>query len=320
VRVVLAVVGGLLAVSGAGATGFGGASGAPRVDPPTHVGGVYAIAADTRGVWAGSWSDLYRLDPHTGRLVATIQLQSQWISGLLVYGTYVWVGMSGVYGNEVQRVSIARNLPVGRPLPVPAVTATYDLVGVGGRIYANGGMVIDARTGSVIRRATKFGWSPVLSGGTVWATQYRGASSYLERIDREGRTIGAGTRIPWGAVTGGAGSLLVYADPRAASRRRLIRFDPRTGRCLGSTPLRVRPFTQSQEHTGAFAAARGAFWVSSVRDNSVWAIDPKTGHILAHMHVRGGPFQMAFSGRNLWVADRYIGSITRIHLSAKGPP
>jgi YVTN family beta-propeller protein len=240
-----------------------------------------AIAVDERALWVarGASGDLAgpredavtRIDPATGRTVATIRVRRAPLDIAATPGA-VWVTNSGG-GHGVTRIDPRTNRPTGRPIVTGAGPLSL-AVGGGSLWVANH----DARTVTRIDQASGKVMAdiPVPSephrvaygAGAAWVGNWHDNS--VSRIDPATNRV-VGSPIPVGVHAGnlavGVGGVWVTSDYRvnaAAEDVVVVRIDPRTNRVVETIAVGGHPID--------VAATEDAVWVSVADPGTVLRI------------------------------------------------
>jgi YVTN family beta-propeller protein len=92
------------------------------------------------------------------------------------------------------------------------------------------------------------------------------------------------------------GVLVIRSDqaPAAAPISSLVRIDPAANAVTASYPVPA--------HLGSVTVAGGRVWVSSLRDGSLWRLEPAAGEV-QHFTTTGEPRDLAALGDKLYVAS-----------------
>jgi DNA-binding SARP family transcriptional activator/ABC-type transport system substrate-binding protein len=135
--------------------------------------------------------------------------------------------------------------------------------------------------------------------GAVWVASTGGPS--VTRVDATTDAILQVIRLD------GIPSALAFVD-RALwigdpTDQELLRIDPASGDVKRVT-VGVQP--------SAVVAGGGMLWVAGYDSGSVLEIDPRSGLLVATMHVGQGPAALVFSNGSLWVANRLDGTVSRV--------
>jgi len=112
------------------------------------------------------------------------------------------------------------------------------------------------------------------------------------------------------ALAQGDGAAYVTDDRRDL----LLRFDPGSGRVVGSVHLAGRP-------TAMVLDGRD-LWVADMVDNQVVEVDARTLHVVRSVGVPAGPSGLAVLGPHVWVTSVVAGEVTAVdtRTGAAGTP
>jgi hypothetical protein len=262
---VVAGHGGVWASSESGGAATGGSAVVWRIDPvtttagsPLSVGsGAQGIAVAAGGVWTASPDGTTRLDPKTGKVVATIRdARGSEIEGA---GSSIWVGQT--------RIDPATNTVAASGSFDGFVTA----IGAEGT-WARSDVVerVEPRTGKVLAVLRRRGFTPnavAVGGGSAWvayASRTEWETTAVVRIDPStnrfaGKPIVLRGRVP-SALVYAAGSLWLLAHNEEERGARLTQIDPDAGRAVGE-PLRLTGGTP-----GLMTAAGRTLWIAEDLD------------------------------------------------------
>jgi streptogramin lyase len=232
------------------------------------------VAVGLGAVWVSSdGGRLYRIDPGSNRVVATILVGGP-IEGVATGGGYVWVTRPTEGDGELIRVNPATNRVTGAPIdagPGP-IAALY---GFGALWVTNSSpssvVRVDPSTGTV---STMGFTGRVAAGyGSLWAT----SDDSLVRADPKTGHPTATVRVPRAqAVAVGQGRVWVLASAKSSSPRlfypvkntaALWEIDPMNNRIVG------RPLRLGALQPLALAVGGGAVWVADYNSGSVTRFD-----------------------------------------------
>jgi hypothetical protein len=274
------------------------------------------LVAGPGGVWAltryrgGERSQLVRMDPRTGAVVAAIPVGLNAGSVRLDDDGSVWVVRQGASpgSGELLRVSPDSNavswtvpLPAVAPGAVEAVLAAYGSVWIAdssGRLLRAGGVsgrVVEVLPAGQVPRIGRL----AAAGGWIWAATARGLLRLDPRDGNPTRTVSdprLRAALPASGLAGGAGALWVVGG--AATGQRLLRLDPDSGRvqasiALGGVPAGTPPpVVATVEQT--VAVRRGPVLV---------LVDAGADRIRARVTLPGDG-AMAAGGGAVWAVDR----------------
>jgi hypothetical protein len=297
-----------------------GASGLdPRVRqaiPLRHCAVACDLVAGPGGVWTltryrgGQRSQLVRVDPRTGAVVAAIPVGLNAGSVRLGDDGAVWVVRQGPSpgGGELLRVNPGSNavswtvpLPAVPPGAVEAVLAAYGSVWIAdssARLLRAGGVsgrVVEVVPAGQVPRIERL----AAAGGWIWAATARG----LLRLDpRDGNPTRTApdprvrAALPAGGLAGGAGALWLVGG--AATGQRLLRLDPDSGRVAASIALGGVP-----AGTPPPAVATVGQTVAVRRGAVLLLVDAGADRIRARVTLPGDGAMTAGAGA-VWAVDR----------------
>ncbi len=225
---------GSLWIAGAGSPPSGGKSQAvvERIDPSTNsiidrvdLGGTSAadVAVDSTGVWVAIFgptdtsTEVVRIDPATGEVVATIPLESQYVRSIFALEGSVIVEERETHGDTVGDTFLTQIDPATNQT-VATIDLNVALGGSDGDLWAvtNGGILkLDPATGTIMQA-----WSSAHIGGVVrpaqdgvWMLSLSDQSAF--RFDPNNAVIDAAIEMKQDlvdlAVTRGAVWILTYS-------------------------------------------------------------------------------------------------------------
>jgi streptogramin lyase len=293
----------------------------PRPAPPlagvsrTHLnhGGTFP-AAGYGAIWVTGQGVIYRVDPATAQILATIA-----IPGIGFKQSHIATGAGAVWatGRDRRRFGVYRIDPRHNrvtafirlpPTPV-VITVAYDRVWVD-EPRAGPAMVfrIDPRTNRVsgppIEVGTGGGWM-VAGFGALWVTNGDSNGS-VSRIDPAAGTVTRTlTNIPDGTAVG-SGSLWGTGNHGG-----IVRVDPVTGRVTAA----IRSLNNAVNVT--FWA--GSAWVSADPPGTLIRVDPASNQITGTATPAGtSPTYITAAPSGLWVVDFTAGDLLHLaHASSR---
>jgi len=247
-------------------------------------GNVAAVTATAAGdaVWAAHGCAVFRVDPHTNQVVATVGLppipDGCWVAGMAAGAGALWVSQSGArlvrIDPRVNRVVATVPLP---QLATPAATAG----GVWGvccwsginSAYPAGWLVrVDPATNRVVARIRLGGLPTAVGVGSsgVWVT---GAGGPIWRVDPGSGRVVATVRVPGGlgglpgrpGPLGEVGEVLVGAAAVWVSNPasgQVLRVDPARNRLVGAASTHDASIVGAQVGP-SLVAAGGRVWATS---------------------------------------------------------
>lgn len=265
------------------------------------------ITEDAAWVSNGPKNTLHRLDPKTNQVAATIDVGKKPCSGLAAGFGSIWV--PNCIDKTVSRVDIATNtvtatIPVGPAESEGGITASKDAIwlpsdkkGILSRI--------DPKTNKVVAEIEIAPGSPaaVFGDGAIWVSSNEG--SVVTRVDAKSNkvtdTIAVGPKPRF--LTFGAGSVWTLNQGDGT----VSRIDAKTRKVIATievgvpggggeiaygegyiwltvfqiplTQIDPRSNTVVKQWTGpggdAVRVGHGSVWLSNLREQNLWRIDPK---------------------------------------------
>ena len=274
----------------------------------THLSrGITKLAAGYGGVWVIGPGVLYRVDPATARVAATIPVPGtgEKLSDIATGAGAVWVtgqrdGRFGVYRIDPRDNRVTSFIRL-QPTPT-GITVAYGRVWVTEPKPGPGVVVrIDPRTNQVSGPAIRVGADPgriVAGAGALWLA----SGSDTRWLSRINPATGVVTRIlvnMENVDAAGAGSLWVMPVPGGIQR-----VDPVTGRVTATIRL---------PHAARVTFWAGAAWASAQPPGSIVRIDPASNRIAGPAVPAGAtPIYIAAGPGGLWVANFDTGDL--LHL------
>jgi len=275
-RGLLLLVGGLLVLAGGVAAG---------VIELTSRGGA--------GVVATSANSLAAIDAKNANVLAAPQVGDT-PTAVAVGSGAVWVLNAGE--QTLSRVdprsrTVVRTIPVGSPPSDVAVgagslwvtTSDFRVVRIDPASGAVLRTIVLPRSSNPLARGTAAAWV-ASNGAAVWAT---GDGSVVRLRPSLLRLFPGGPGCCNGIAIG-------YGSVWASDDAGITRIDARTGARQGRISL---AFPASRLAVGA-----GAVWAIDANGRSVWAVDPRTDHVLRSIDVGTNPQGVAVGGGSVWVA------------------
>ena len=291
-----------------------------------------SLLAAEGSVWVAAYEEgggkLFRIDPTTSEVVATIALEAvpAWEvggRGMAAGAGAVWV-TGGAEEAILQRIDPASNKVVAA-IPLGGrwgADVAVDDKGVWVSIFGLGGRVSVVRVDPVTKRVVvtipvEGDWLREIFtlDGTVLVRSLVGkrgtlTEAVLTVIDPTGNRVVASRRMDeaLGPLAAWDGFVL------AGSGRKLVRIDPRTGRPLGE-PLPVRKGVSST----SLVPDEGGIWFLGYDPDdervpaTVDRLDAEAGKIDVSVDPPESPIAMAIAYRSIWLLN-YEGSLTRIEL------
>lgn len=263
----------------------------------------------TAGVWVTN-SDiakpvLYRIDPATNQIVATIGLNSL-SKGMAVAGSSIWLSDYG--GDKVVRVDAVTNkivatVKVGKA--PGAVTVGHGSIWVAN---SNEGSVsrIDPATNKVI--STIKVTNSLLTGICVFdnAVWVASTNMIVSRLDPSNNTVTGtiGVRANPTGIAGGFGSLWV-GDPMG---KKVLRLDPAAAKVAT---------TIQTGNTHNILVADGVVAASNSAEGNVVFIDPQDNKVVNQVEVGKNLGSLAFGYGSVWAVNTKNNMIYRIDTISK---
>jgi streptogramin lyase len=275
----------------------------------THLNrGVTKLAAGYGSVWVIGAGAIYRVDPATAAIVATIPVPGtgQKLSGIATGAGAVWVTSEaphyGVYRIDPRHGRVTSFIRL-QPTPT-GIAVAYHWVWVIESKPGPGIVIrIDPRANHVSGPPIRIGISPgriVPGAGALWLTS-GSSNSWMSRINP---ATGVVTRVLANVENVdavGAGSLWVTPIHGGIQR-----VDPATGRVIATIRLR---------NAVRVTFWAGSVWASTEPPGALVRIDPASGRIVGKAVPAGtSPIYIAAGPSGLWVADFGIGDLLHFAL------
>jgi streptogramin lyase len=281
----------------------------PHADQTIRVGAApFNVAEGFGSVWVAVSSELVRLDPARGAVVARIELGSRpW--GVATGGGGVWV--ANQTDGTVTRVDPTTNAIVWRVRLDEAPGWIASPVGVaigGGSVWAADYVSdkiwrLDPATGAILGVA-HVGDEHEFVGfgeGGVWVPSEDGTVGRLDPASGTVTTlIAAGSDADFLGFSPGSVWVTNYRSEY------LWRIDPATGAVAAK--LRIGPGQQGVAFDGS------SLWVAMYDRAEVLRIDPTTGHVQLRVRVGVKPRGLVVSAGSVWVANATSGTVSRIRV------
>ena len=238
-----------------------------RLDRPfTHV------EVGFGAIWVAGQGALLRIDPHSNRVIAAIEVPGGAVRIVVAAGT-VWVTQ---YLPErdpdiVTRIDARTNRLLSPVVEAPHMSGAMcdglDAIWVSSSRSTVSR--IDPRSGAVTQRLHRVAIVQAVGGGSLWGTFADNAGEVVRRIDPGTGRVVAAIRIPHGRrMAFGLGTLWVAQEPRTMTPGgdepatmkpgKLYRIDPATNRVLG------RPVPMPGIGPTALAVGEGAVWAGEL--------------------------------------------------------
>ncbi|MDP9235759.1 MAG: hypothetical protein M3P01_14575 [Actinomycetota bacterium] len=286
--------------------------------------GITDVAVGADAVWVTGFGTLTRVDPASGRIVASIALRGLGdFSSVAVGAGSVWVtasetGFRGVYKIDPATNAIADRIPLSRnvlgiTVGAGSVWVTRTQMGLGKVIR------IDAHTDRVIGKPISVGVGPgpiLYAAGVVWVTNSDNGGS-VSKVDP---STGSVVRT-WGVAPNveafGSGSLW------GVGPNQIVRIDVHSGRELAETPLtRAAKVAFEDGRVWAITAPRSKSRTLYIPDprhpGTVVTIDPATNELSSHPVPYGKTAAyIAVRGAVAWIGDYNRQLLTRVEARRK---
>lgn len=218
----------------------------PRGAPPWWFTAPAQFTTSGDALWVGAHrsGEVYRVDPNTNDVVATVKIPGVAASSLAATDDSVWVGRCKFGDAGLVRISPATNRVVAT-VPGPAAC----------------GLAVD--------------------GAGVWATDSPRASIW--RIDPSTNAVAAKISLPRGAapiaLTTTPGSVWIVDVANGA----VLRLDEATGAVVARVSVGAAHGSSLADYAGAetITAGGGMVWVGNDVDDKLYRIDPQTNAVTA---------------------------------------
>ena len=277
-----------------------------RGGPPPLGGGAFAVGEGA--VWAMSnvQKTLFRIDPQTNAVVARIRAAPP--EDVAAGAGGIW--LSYPHEDMVKRVDPRTNKVTaairveGQPLgisvgPGAVWVATSGGPGVARIDPATNRVVMTARVAPRVACCSEH-MSLTAGAGGVWVAVPN--ANELVRIDPAGGRVVARVKLPYtpcgylvadrvGPWSAGGGCADVVAHIDA-----------------GTHKINSRVY---EPHPVGLGLANGSVWTAVIDSANVDRIDPRTGRVVARLHVGGVPVRLAVGFGSVWVNDDF-GRVLRI--------
>jgi hypothetical protein len=214
---------------------------------------INGLAVTSAAVWVAYGTTIARLDPHTLRVTASLQVTAAmtgvpltaWpVRGLAAGRDAIWVSLSSPSADllriDPSTARVTAVVPQPTVAPVAVGSSGVWVVCCGGETYLGGGQLarVDPATNRVTARIALPGFADAVGVGPsgVWV---RAAAGPVWRIDPATNRVAATVTVPHG-LGGGQGSVLVgrdavwVSDPSTGT---VLRIDPRSNRIAGRTEV-----------------------------------------------------------------------------------
>lgn len=268
-------------------------------------GGANFLTTGYGGVWVVGFGVIYRVDPATARIVATIPaLGAGDLSGIATGAGAVWVtsngGRVGVYRIDPRHNRVTSFIRL-QPNPV-GITVAHGRVWVTEPKPGPGIVLrIDPRTNRVSGPPIRVGPGPgsIVSGaGTLWVTDM----DYVSRINPATGAVANARGGPWGGADSLGNAKISKVDAVGAGSlwttgiNVVQRVDPGNGHVTAAIPV---------PNAWQVIFWHGAAWaLTSARSGSgaIVGIDPASNRVAGRaVPFRGAPAAIAAGPTGLWV-------------------
>jgi DNA-binding beta-propeller fold protein YncE len=262
-------------------------------------GGAFTVGEGAVWAMSDATSTLLRIDPSRDAVVARIHVSPSYAAA--AGGGAVWI--SHPEENTVTRIdpktnTVSATIHIRGQLAGVAVTpgAVWVADPSGPRV-----MRIDPATNKVVatirigpnRECCAEHMSLTAGSDAVWVSNNAGYR--VVRIDPRTNKITASIKLghfmPCGFVAAGRGAVW---SAGASCTDAVARIDPRAKRVTAELP---------ESHPVGVALAFGSLWVAVFGSGDVDRIDPRTGQVVARLHVGGWPVRLGVGFGSIWVND-----------------
>jgi YVTN family beta-propeller protein len=236
------------------------------------------------------------IDPGTNAIVGEIPVGAR-PSGIAVGEGSVWVGNRD--DNTLLRIDprsrkVIRT--IGLPVEPRGVAVAAQSVWVAARAD-DAVLRVDPVTYEIVRIPLRQGREPcceldlATGGGALWASHH----GRLSRIDPATHTVETLREAGARSIEYGHRALWVMT----AFTSRIERIDPKTRSVLDNISL--ERIGQTHWRGAALAVGAGAVWTQAVVTETLWKIDPATGHFAGRVQLGHLPLGVAFGEGAGWV-------------------
>ena len=275
-----------------------------------------ALSSDAVWVTDGSETQVYRLDPATGDVVATVEVPSPMTGVATTADDQVWVTgaddttVSAIDDgpNEVTDSIDISSLPdaIAASSQHVWVTATAD---GGGNVLAD----INAATAALanLLGSSQSGPSQVAAtDDDVWVTNSGDSSiTHFDARTETGLTTIDLDVTPTAVAVVDDAVWVVSTDNQS-----LTRIDPATDTVVATVDLSL----ESGSAPNAIAATADAVWVTDIDNDDLILVDPATNEVVARVDTSHEPVAVAANDTDVWVANSGDGTLTHIDPSDVG--
>lgn len=158
---------------------------------------------------------------------------------------------------------------------------------------------------TAVARIAGNGTALAYAHGAMWAVGWKRA---LYRIADPAGTVAQTIRLPRPDQMAVDGTSLWITNWQHNS---VSRVDARTGKALGTVTGGPAP-TAGEQGVAAVAAGEGSVWVVRGDTDTVYRVNPKSGHVQAAIQVGLTPTSATFGEGSLWVTNLQGNSVSRI--------
>jgi streptogramin lyase len=271
------------------------------------------VLASGDAVWVGSTGPfaVHRIDPHTDRVTALVELPGEPCAGLAAGFGSLWVPLCGK-PNSLARVDLKTNRLIA-VLPIGPAAAEGGIAAGGGSVWmvtdANGVLArIDPKTGRVRQTVAvpPGSYNPLYRDGVVWVTGHD--AGVVTAVDAASGAVlatlpvGAGPRF----LTAGAGSIWILLQGTGE----VVRIDARTRR------VSARIAAGLAGRGGDISFGGGRVW-PTLAGIPLSEIDAQT-NTLRRQWVGPGGDSLAWTSGAIWLTDYKAGTVARYPAAALG--
>ena len=268
-----------------------------RVPPQ---GGAFTVGEGAVWAMSDATSTLLRIDPARNAIVARIHVSP----GDVAAAGEGAVWLSHPQENTVSRIDPATNkvsatIHIEWPSGVAVSPGAVWIADKGGPSVervdpATNRVVATIRVGPV-RECCAERMGVTASRDAVWVEVASNAGNKVVRIDPRTNkvvdSIGLGHFMPCGYIV--ADRSAVWSGG-ATCTAAVARIDPRARKVTAELP---------EPHAVGMALAFGSLWVVVFETGDVDRIDPRTGQVVARLHVGGWPVRLSVGFGSVWVND-----------------
>ena len=261
-------------------------------------GGAFTVGEGAVWAMSDATSTLLRIDPARNAVVARIHVSPGDVAA--AGGGAVW--LSHPQENTVSRIDPATNkvsatIHIEWPSGVAVSPGAVWIADEGGPSVervdpATNRVVATIRVGPV-RECCAERMGLTASSDAVWVAS--NAGNKVVRIDPRTNkvvdSIGLGHFMPCGYIVADRSAVWSAGATCTAA---VVRIDPRARKVTAELP---------EPHAVGMALAFGSLWVVVFETGDVDRIDPRTGQVVARLHVGGWPVRLSIGFGSVWVND-----------------